>query len=103
MLHRRLAGILATGLLLAASPSSLPFPTAAATCAASDQTPAPHCCFTHPNYTGTCEVEPAQDETCGSILEYLNNPQSQGKAYCSSTTLRGGWKSVPCESTTQQP
>ena len=46
---------------------------------------------------GTCEVEPAQDETCATILEYLNNPQSQGKNYCNSTSIRGGWKSVPCE------
>jgi len=46
---------------------------------------------------GACEVEPAQDETCASILEYLNNLQSQGKNYCNSTNIRGGWKTVPCE------
>jgi hypothetical protein len=46
---------------------------------------------------GTCEVSPANDETCSSILEYLNNPQSQGKAYCGNTNVRGGWKAVPCE------
>ncbi|HVO12393.1 MAG TPA: hypothetical protein VMX54_16740 [Vicinamibacteria bacterium] len=101
MSTQRLAGLLATALLLAVSPGSLPSPTRAGTCAASDQSPSPHCCFTHPDYTGTCEVEPAKDETCSSILEYLNNPQSQGKVYCSSTTLRGGWKSVSCESKTK--
>ena len=46
---------------------------------------------------GTCEVEPAKDETCATILEYLNNPQSQGKSYCGNTTIRGGWQQVPCE------
>ncbi len=46
---------------------------------------------------GTCEIEPAKDETCGTILDYLNNPQSQGKSYCANTTIRGGWQQVPCE------
>ena len=65
--------------------------------AADGQDPRPHCCFTNARYVGTCEIEPAQDETCAAILEYLNNPQSQGQAYCNSTTIRGGWKQVPCE------
>jgi hypothetical protein len=56
-----------------------------------------HCCFTNTRYVGTCDVEPAADETCASILDYLNNPQSQGKAYCGSTTIRGGWRSAACE------
>jgi hypothetical protein len=60
------------------------------------QDPRPHCCFTNPRYVGTCDVEPGKDETCASILEYLNNPASQGKAYCNNTDVRGGWKSEPC-------
>lgn len=55
------------------------------------------CCYTHPSYTGTCIVEPAEDETCASILAYLNNPMSQGKSYCGGTKIRGGWKQVMCE------
>jgi hypothetical protein len=62
-----------------------------------DATPPPPCCFTHPRYSGTCEVAPAKDETCARILEYLNNPMSQGKSYCGNTTLRGDWRSVACE------
>jgi hypothetical protein len=46
---------------------------------------------------GTCEVEPDKDLTCTAILDYLNNPQSQGKSYCGNTTIRGGWQQVPCE------
>jgi len=44
-----------------------------------------------------CEVEPEKDETCAAIIEYLNNPQSQGKSYCNRTNIRGGWKHIPCE------
>jgi hypothetical protein len=65
--------------------------------AAGPDDPRPHCCFTNARYVGTCEVEPDKDETCAAILQYLNNPQSQGKAYCSNTNVRGGWKQVPCE------
>jgi hypothetical protein len=61
------------------------------------QNPPAKCCFTNPGYAGTCEVEPAKDESCGAILGYLNNPMSQGKGYCGNTTLRGGWQSVVCE------
>jgi hypothetical protein len=63
---------------------------------AQDQRPPEKCCFTNPAYSGTCEVVPGKDETCGSILDYLNNPMSQGKAYCSNTTVRSGWKSASC-------
>ena len=55
------------------------------------------CCFTNPSYSGTCEVQPAKDESCGQILDYLNNPMSQGKGYCGNTEVRSGWKSVVCE------
>lgn len=54
------------------------------------------CCFANPRYTGVCVVEPGADETCASILAYLNNPQSQGKSYCESTSVRGGWRQVRC-------
>lgn len=55
------------------------------------------CCFTNPQYTGVCSVEPGEDETCATILDYLNNPQSQGKSYCGNTSIRGGWKQADCE------
>ena len=54
------------------------------------------CCFTNPQYAGVCVVQPGEGETCASILEYLNNPLSQGKSYCDNTTIRGGWKRVEC-------
>jgi hypothetical protein len=54
------------------------------------------CCFTNPQYTGVCKVEPAEGETCATILAYLNNPQSQGKSYCGNTNIRGGWKQQKC-------
>jgi hypothetical protein len=66
-------------------------------CAASDKDPLPTCCFTNARYVGTCEVEPSKDTTCAAVLEYLNNPQSQGKSYCGNTSIRGGWQQVPCE------
>jgi hypothetical protein len=56
----------------------------------------PACCFTNPQYSGTCAAEPGKDETCVSILEYLNNPRSQGKTYCENTSIRGGWKQAEC-------
>lgn len=55
------------------------------------------CCFTNPAYTGTCKVEPGEDETCASILSYLNNPMAQGKSYCGGTEVRQGWTEVSCE------
>jgi len=72
-------------------------PPVAAVAAPAQEPPAPKCCFANPGFAGTCEVEPAKDETCASILGYLNNPMSQGKSYCGNTTLRGGWTSVACE------
>jgi hypothetical protein len=86
------AGTVVAGVLLAAALALTGLAQEADT-----QDPRPHCCFTNPRYAGTCEVEPAKDETCASILEYLNNPMSQGKPYCNSTNLRGGWKQEPCE------
>ena len=62
--------------------------------AAADSGP---CCFTNPRYTGVCQVVPSGDETCASILAYLNNPNATGKAYCGGTTVRGGWQQVSCE------
>lgn len=70
---------------------------ASAPVAPTQDPPPPRCCFTNPRYAGTCQVQPAKDESCGQILAYLNNPMSQGKSYCGSTTLRGGWQSVACE------
>jgi hypothetical protein len=55
------------------------------------------CCFTNPRYTGVCQVMPADDESCGSILAYLNNPNSSGKSYCGGTSIRGGWQQASCE------
>jgi hypothetical protein len=55
------------------------------------------CCFENPRFTGTCAVTPGEDESCGSILGYLNNPNSVGKMYCGNTKVRGGWTQVSCE------
>jgi hypothetical protein len=55
------------------------------------------CCFTNSRYTGVCQVTPAEDESCGSILVYLNNPNSSGKGYCGGTSIRGGWQQASCE------
>lgn len=55
------------------------------------------CCFRNPAYTGTCEVVPTEDETCASILTYLNNPMAEGKSYCGGTSVRQGWTQVSCE------
>lgn len=91
----------AVSLLLAASapaPGALEAgaPPVAAVTGAQDAPPA-KCCFTNPRYSGTCEVVPAKDESCGTILGYLNNPMSQGKSYCGNTAIRGGWQSASCE------
>ena len=97
----RVALALAAALLMAATLEPGPRPQAPSplTCAAqaADKDPRPHCCFTNARYVGTCEVEPAKDQTCAAILDYLNNPQSQGKSYCNRTNIRGGWKQIPCE------
>jgi hypothetical protein len=42
-------------------------------------------------------VEPADDETCASILAYLNNPIAQGKSYCGGTEVRQGWNQLSCD------
>ncbi len=63
----------------------------------SDAVAADRCCFTNPRYSGVCEVAPGEGETCSSILGYLNNPNSSGKAYCGGTAVRGGWSQVACE------
>jgi hypothetical protein len=64
------------------------------TAAATQQGP---CCFENPRFSGTCQVTPGSEESCGSILSYLNNPNSVGKTYCGNTKVRGGWSSVACE------
>ena len=55
------------------------------------------CCFENPRFSGTCEVTPGEDESCGNVLGYLNNPNSMGKDYCGNTNIRGGWSTVTCE------
>jgi len=54
------------------------------------------CCLTNPAYHGVCRIVPAGGETCEGILEYLNTPNSSGKAYCGNTQIRGGWRLVEC-------
>ena len=97
----RVALALAAALVMAATLEPAPRPEApsplACAAQAADKDPRPHCCFTNARYVGTCEVEPAKDQTCAAILDYLNNPQSQGKSYCGNTSIRGGWQQVPCE------
>jgi hypothetical protein len=70
---------------------------AAVTLATSSDTSKAPCCFQNPAYSGTCKVEPADEETCASILAYLNNPMAQGKSYCGGTEVRQGWTEVSCE------
>ena len=65
--------------------------------ATTDAVAADSCCFTNPRFSGVCEVTPGPEETCASILAYLNNPNSSGRAYCGGTTVRGGWSQVACE------
>lgn len=55
------------------------------------------CCFTNAAYSGVCEVTPGNDETCKSVLDYLNTPNSVGKSYCGGTSIRGGWEQVSCK------
>ena len=55
------------------------------------------CCYHHERVQGLCQVTPVQEETCESILEYLNSPGTSGKTYCGGTKVRGGWTSVDCE------
>ena len=60
--------------------------------------PVAKCCFTNTAYAGVCEVTPAKDESCSTILQYLNTPNSTGKTYCGSTAVRGGWSQASCSS-----
>jgi len=76
--------------------SSLALAAAGAAVPEAADDPKPPCCFTNPRY-GVCSVQPSDDETCGQILEYLNNPLSQGKNYCGNTNVRGGWVTKTCE------
>jgi len=55
------------------------------------------CCFANPGYSGTCQVDLHEGETCASVLSYLNNPRASGKNYCGNTEIRGGWRSIACE------
>ena len=75
-----------SGLTIAAEPAE--------TETATQQAP---CCFENPRYSGTCQVTPGPEETCGDILAYLNNPNSVGKTYCGNTKVRGGGSQVACE------
>jgi hypothetical protein len=98
-LFTRLAVGAAVVALLLVPPAQLEGRPAAAhpSCAAAQNDSAGQsCCFTNPQYTGKCVVQPAAGETCASILGYLNNPQAQGKNYCGNTTVRGGWTEVDC-------
>jgi hypothetical protein len=70
--------------------------TGASTPSRAQEPPPPKCCFTNPRYAGVCEVQPAKDETCRTVLDYLNNPMAQGKSYCGNTQVRGGWKAKGC-------
>jgi len=64
---------------------------------AAEETKRAPCCFVNPRYSGACQVEPSDDETCASILAYLNNPSSSGKSYCSNTEIRQGWTRAKCK------
>jgi ketosteroid isomerase-like protein len=87
-----LAAIAAAGTLWVA-----PAPVAAQDVVLS-QVPKEPCCFTNFRFAGTCQVMPRQGQYCENILTYLNNFNSTGEAYCSSTFIRGGWTLVDCSS-----
>ena len=59
------------------------------------------CCLTNTAFTGVCEETPAPGETCQGILDYLNTPNSAGKAYCGGSSVRGGWKLTSCQAAPQ--
>jgi hypothetical protein len=61
------------------------------------------CCYTNPQYAGSCVVQPAKGETCASILAFLNDPRSLGKSYCDNTTIRGGWVRAKCARKSASP
>jgi hypothetical protein len=101
-IRRGARGLTVLGLLAAsASTTSRVEARPCADAALVQDSPRQKCCFTNPRHAGVCEVTPAKGETCGSILAYLNNPNSLGKTYCGNTTIRGGWQSVACESKKQ--
>lgn len=54
------------------------------------------CCFTNSRFGGPCVVTPSSDETCSSILAFLNGVSTVGRAYCGNTTVRGGWRQTDC-------
>ena len=85
-----------TGIILVALLVGVSAATAGAevTTAAAAKDP---CCFENPRYSGTCQITPGEDESCGDILAYLNNPNSVGKTYCGNTKVRGGWHKVACD------
>ncbi len=60
--------------------------------------PKDSCCLTNFRFSGTCEVMPRQGQYCENILSYLNNFNSAGEDYCTSTYIRGGWTLVDCGS-----
>ena len=60
--------------------------------------PKDQCCLTNFRFSGTCEVMPRQGQYCENILSYLNNFNSAGENYCTSTYIRGGWTLVECGS-----
>ncbi len=59
------------------------------------------CCYTNPAFVGVCKVTPGKDETCDSILEYLNTAGTVGKSYCGGNKIRGGWQQVDCSQENQ--
>lgn len=54
------------------------------------------CCFNNFRFSGTCAARVGQNESCYTVLSYLNNINSVGQAYCGNTTVRGGWTTVDC-------
>jgi len=62
------------------------------------QVPKDACCLTNFRFAGTCEVTPRQGQYCENIVSYLNNFNSAGEDYCTSTYIRGGWTLVDCGS-----
>ena len=84
-----LAGATLAGLVLTVAVAAI-MPARAA------DTPSP-CCFTNEQFAGVCRVVPGEDESCDSILAYLNNHNSTGKSYCDRTNVRGGWVQVSCK------
>lgn len=97
-MDRRAKVLIRAALLAAALPA---LGSAPATTRADD--PPPRCCFANPKYSGTCEVELGEGETCGAVLAYLNNPRASGKTYCGNTDIRGGWREIVCQKESPPP